>query len=119
MKWVVIGLSALVLAVGALALTTRGGGDVHQAVAAAETAAAGTATQTPFATPGRRSAATHRARNRQCQRGQSDDRDATGDDSVRSACHSDGGNDNSGDDRAGDGRDSSDDQAGDGRDGGD
>jgi hypothetical protein len=126
MKWILVGLSTAVLALGAFAFTALGdGGKTPDALTSAKAA--------PFAVPARarsarsdRRSSAARARDRKLARrctGDANDGDPTGDDSQntrkRGACQSDNAGDTSGDDQAGDGRDSSDDQAGDGRDSGD
>jgi hypothetical protein len=133
MKWVLIGLSAavLALAVGTFALTAQGDRrDPRPAVATANAAPVGAATPAVSAKPDKGLQST---RNRQCEDGESDNGDSTGDDNgnrTGGACRSNDASDNSGDDQAGDAPDSSDnqagdapdssdDQAGDGRSGGD
>jgi hypothetical protein len=121
MKWAAIGLGAslLALAVGALALATRGGEQATRIVTTTE-ASAPLGVQIPFAPaqPSRpASPSTKRARSRAnlsrpCQGNRNDESDPTGDDRSNARhCSSNG----TGDNQAGDNRrdQAGDDQAGD------
>jgi hypothetical protein len=126
MKWAAIGLGAslLALAVGALALTTRGGGQSTR-IAATTLESAPVGVQIPVA-PAQptqpASSATKRARSganvsKRCQSGAGDESDPTGDDrSNARSCRSG----SSGDNQAGDNQrdQAGDDQAGDNESGG-
>ena len=127
MKWIVVGLSTAVLALGAFALTALGEGrDTPDALTSAKAAPVAVPTPAGSAKSDRGSSATRtRDRNptQRCKGDENDDSDQTGDDDQtnrkRGVCQSDNAGDDSGDDQAGDGRDSGDDQAGDGRGSGD
>jgi hypothetical protein len=127
MKWIVIGLSTAVLALGAFALTALGNGrDTPDALTSAKAASVAVPTPARTARSDRRSSAAparDRSLARRCNGDENDNGDPTGDDGQNNrkgrACQSD----NAGDNHAGDGRDSGDqagdNQAGDGRDSGD